>query len=125
VHQVSESELDANLSQLAELVPVEIVDGEHCHGMVYGNVTVAYINEKEFMGASEEDRARVVRRAYLDCLRGAIENTVEHLDEMAGTGYGEQFKHVAKQIVASLKQGHTVLDHDNPGLEDCGEDGNE
>lgn len=121
MHQVSGSELDANLSQLAELVPIEHFEGGFNHGMVYGHVAVAYLNEEEFAAADMEGRNKALRQAYVNCLRAAIDHASALLGEMATVGVTEQYRNAAKQVAASIEMGHDVLDH-GPGLEDTYEE---
>lgn len=110
--QVSESELDANLSQMAEMVPIDVSNPErHSHGMVYGNVTIAYLDEQDFNEASVEDRSIALRRAYIECLNHAVQSAIDILCALANGEPPEQYKNVVKQVCLSIETGHSGLEH--------------
>lgn len=116
MRQVDGVEFETNLSQLAELVPVETINGSWHHGMVCGSVAVYHISEDDFHNASEDEKITIIRRGYINCLRVTIERATELLEAMAQTtGTVVQYRNVVARITASLNAGHTVVDPDNVG----------
>jgi len=109
MQQVSESEFDCNLIQLASMVPIELIEDRHGHGMVYGNVIVSYLDEREFLLANPKQRLDACRRAYIRCLRTAIDQACDALDELSNTGRTKHLITLSKQVTASIEKGHAVL----------------